>query len=55
MQGDKKKRFNEIKQEMSQIATKFSNNLLVSTCLSRELAMCASLMRAQDLVRPCTT
>ena len=30
LQGEKKERFNEIKQELSQISTKFSNNLLVS-------------------------
>ncbi len=29
VQGEKKERFNEIKQELSQISTKFSNNLLV--------------------------
>ena len=29
LQGEKKERFNEIKQELSQISTKFSNNLLV--------------------------
>ena len=33
LQGEKKERFNEIKQELSQISTKFSNNLLVS-CIS---------------------
>ncbi len=35
VQGEKKERFNEIKQELSQISTKFSNNLLVrrsATC-----------------------
>ena len=32
LQGEKE-RFNEIKQELSQISTKFSNNLLVS-CIS---------------------
>ena len=30
LQGEEKERFNEIKQELSQISTKFSNNLLVS-------------------------
>ena len=29
LQGEEKERFNEIKQELSQISTKFSNNLLV--------------------------
>ena len=34
LQGEGKERFNEIKQELSQISTKFSNNLLVSCILA---------------------
>lgn len=37
MQGQAKERFNEIKQEMSQISTQFSNNLLDATKAFKKL------------------
>ena len=49
MQGEKKDRFNEIQQELSQLSTKFSNNLLDATKAFKKLLKEPSKVSAFEL------
>ena len=54
LQGEEKERFNEIKQELSQISTKFSNNLLVSCIFAAAHVLMACCRRCVDVSHPCS-
>ena len=55
LQGEEKERFNEIKQELSQISTKFSNNLLVEVHLCPLLIFILTCCRrCVKVLNPCT-